>query len=63
MVDVERKERRKEIKGELTICWDEGKAIQKKENDNALSITSQFKVFFRKTLMKIFSLVSCINPE
>lgn len=25
-VDVERKERRKETRGEMTICWDEGKA-------------------------------------
>lgn len=25
-VDVEGKERRKETRGEMTICWDEGKA-------------------------------------
>lgn len=36
---------------------------QQKENDNALSITTQFNVFFSKRLMKIISLVSCINPE
>lgn len=28
-VDVERKERRKETRGEMTICWDEGKTAER----------------------------------